>query len=214
MTQKSSWICCSTTTWCWGATRPAAAAARMADSSTASPLGPGVASMGSRPRVSWQARAVDLHTHGSQGQFRCVSMHARSAVKTCDLAAKSAHASNKGSTAQQLVAKPAPLVRRVTHHPQQSHPYATPAAHTPSLQPPLDAIVDEAGHHQSHDGHGWAVLGHQLGGAACTPHKTHTHTAATGPEVRQGIAVTWPPGGHLCGYCHGWPGRSAKGSCS
>jgi hypothetical protein len=31
-----------------------------AASSTASPLGPGVASMGSRPRVSWHARAVAL----------------------------------------------------------------------------------------------------------------------------------------------------------
>lgn len=52
LTQNSSWMRCTATTWALGFTMPSLLAINMASPSTASPWGWGVASMGRRPRVS------------------------------------------------------------------------------------------------------------------------------------------------------------------
>jgi hypothetical protein len=55
-----------------------------------------------------------------------------------------------------------------SHYMLQEWEIQSRAWHSLSLQPPAYAVVDEAWHHQRQDGHGGAVLGHQLGSAACS----------------------------------------------
>lgn len=50
--------------------------------------------------------------------------------------------------------------RRRQHGQQSAHQEALPGVSAP-LQPPFEAVAEQAGDHQRQDGHGGAVLGHQ-----------------------------------------------------